>query len=112
MSKKLPKAIRPNVTHQGGPEAQSRVAEPVSAKPRQGSSIAPEDLLLTTPAAPAGTTAGGTEAGRSARAAGAPGGPDGVAEPLTETVAEAASPEVVEAVTSAEAPTTNADQEG
>jgi small subunit ribosomal protein S3 len=59
-----------------------------------------------------GTTAGGTEAGRSARAAGAPGGPDGVAEPLTETVAEAASPEAVEAVTSVEAPTTNADQEG
>ena len=62
MSKKLPKAIRPTVTHTGGPEAQSRVAEPVSAKPRQGSSIAPEDLLLTTPAAPAGTTAGGTTA--------------------------------------------------
>jgi small subunit ribosomal protein S3 len=56
-----------------------------------------------------GTTAGGTEAGRSARAGGAP---EGVAEPLTETVAEAASPEAVEAVTSTEAPTTNADQEG
>src|SRR5215470_20376998 len=56
MSKKLPKAIRPNVTHQGGPEAQSRVAEPVSAKQRQGASIAPEDLLLT-PAATGGTTA-------------------------------------------------------
>lgn len=53
MSKKLPKAIRPNVTHQGGPEAQSRVAEPMPetkrpAKPQRGSSIAPEDLLLTT----------------------------------------------------------------
>jgi len=52
MSKKLPKAIRPNVTHQGGPEAQSRVAEPMPetkrpAKPQRGS-IAPEDLLLTT----------------------------------------------------------------
>jgi uncharacterized protein (DUF697 family) len=55
MSKKLPKAIRPNVTHQGGPEAQSRVAEPMPetkrpAKPQRGSSIAPEDLLLATPA--------------------------------------------------------------
>ena len=55
MSKKLPKAIRPNVTHQGGPEAQSRVAEPLPetkrpAKPQRGSSIAPEDLLLATPA--------------------------------------------------------------
>src|SRR6476659_9544526 len=53
MSKKLPKAIRPNVTHQGGPEAQSRVAQPMPetkrpAKPQRGSSIAPEDLLLTT----------------------------------------------------------------
>src|SRR6185369_14832115 len=53
MSKKLPKAIRPNVTHQGGPEAQSRVAEPMPdtkrpAKPQRGSSIAPEDLLLIT----------------------------------------------------------------
>ena len=53
MSKKLPKAIRPNVTHQGGPEAQSRVVEPMPetkrpAKPQRGSSIAPEDLLLTT----------------------------------------------------------------
>ena len=53
MSKKLPKAIRPNVTHQGGPEAQSRVAEPMPetkrpAKPQRGSSIEPEDLLLTT----------------------------------------------------------------
>ncbi len=58
MSKKLPKAIRPNVTHQGGPEAQSRVAEPMPetkrpAKPQRGSSIAPEDLLLATPAASA-----------------------------------------------------------
>src|SRR6478736_820723 len=55
MSKKLPKAIRPNVTHQGGPEAQSRVVEPMPetkrpAKPQRGSSIAPEDLLLATPA--------------------------------------------------------------
>ena len=55
MSKKLPKAIRPNVTHQGGPEAQSRVVEPMTetkrpAKPQRGSSIAPEDLLLATPA--------------------------------------------------------------
>ena len=53
MSKKLPKAIRPNVTHQGGPEAQSRVVEPMPetkrpAKPQRGSSIEPEDLLLTT----------------------------------------------------------------
>ena len=53
MSKKLPKAIRPNVTHQGGPEAQSRVVEPMPetkrpAKPQRGSSIAPEDLLLAT----------------------------------------------------------------
>jgi uncharacterized protein (DUF697 family) len=63
MSKKLPKAIRPNVTHQGGPEAQSRVAEPVSAKPRQGSSIAPEDLLLTTAA-----SAGSAAADRKGRA--------------------------------------------
>ena len=55
MSKKLPKAIRPNVTHQGGPEAQSRVVEPMPetkrpARPQRGSSIAPEDLLLATPA--------------------------------------------------------------
>jgi uncharacterized protein (DUF697 family) len=55
MRKKLPKAIRPNVTHQGGPEAQSRVVEPMPetkrpAKPQRGSSIAPEDLLLATPA--------------------------------------------------------------
>jgi uncharacterized protein (DUF697 family) len=55
MSKKLPKAIRPNVTHQGGPEAQSRVVEPMPetkrpAKPQRGSSIAPEDLLLATAA--------------------------------------------------------------
>lgn len=53
MSKKLPKAIRPNVTHGGGPEAQSRLAEPMPeakrpAKPQQAPSIAPEDLLLTT----------------------------------------------------------------
>jgi uncharacterized protein (DUF697 family) len=53
MSKKLPKAIRPNVTHRGGPEAQSRLAEPTPeakrpAKPPRASSIAPEDLLLTT----------------------------------------------------------------
>ena len=52
MSKKLPKAIRPNVTHRGGPEAQSRVAEPLPeakrpAKPQQVSSIAPEDLVAT-----------------------------------------------------------------
>jgi len=55
MIKNLPKAIRPNVTHQGGPEAQSRVVEPMPetkrpAKPQRGSSIAPEDLLLATPA--------------------------------------------------------------
>src|SRR5690349_14044261 len=60
MSKKLPKAIRPNVTHQGGPEAQSRVVEPMPetkrpAKPQRGSSIAPEDLLLATPATAAAT---------------------------------------------------------
>jgi uncharacterized protein (DUF697 family) len=53
MSKKLPKAIRPNVTHRGGPEAQSRLAEPMPeakrpANPQHASSIAPEDLLLTT----------------------------------------------------------------
>ncbi len=53
MSKKLPKAIRPNVTHRGGPEAQSRLAEPMPeakrpAKPQHAPSIAPEDLLLTT----------------------------------------------------------------
>jgi uncharacterized protein (DUF697 family) len=52
MSKKLPKAIRPNITHRGGPEAQSRVAEPLReakqpAKPQQASSIAPEDLVAT-----------------------------------------------------------------
>ena len=52
MSKKLPKAIRPNITHRGGPEAQSRVAEPMPeakrpAKPQQVSSIAPEDLVAT-----------------------------------------------------------------
>jgi uncharacterized protein (DUF697 family) len=62
MSKKLPKAIRPNVTHQGGPEAQSRVVEPMPetkrpAKPQRGSSIAPEDLLLATPAASASASA-------------------------------------------------------
>ena len=62
MSKKLPKAIRPNVTHQGGPEAQSRVAEPMPetkrpAKPQRGSSIAPEDLLLATPATAAAASA-------------------------------------------------------
>jgi uncharacterized protein (DUF697 family) len=52
MSKKLPKAIRPNITHRGGPEAQSRVAEPLReakrpAKPQQASSIAPEDIVAT-----------------------------------------------------------------
>lgn len=52
MSKKLPKAIRPNITHRGGPEAQSRVAEPLPeakrpAKSQQVSSIAPEDLVAT-----------------------------------------------------------------
>ena len=52
MSKKLPKAIRPNITHRDGPEAQSRVAEPLPeakrpAKPQQVSSIAPEDLVAT-----------------------------------------------------------------
>ena len=52
MSKKLPKAIRPNVTHRGGPEAQSRLAEPMPeakrpAKSQQASSIAPEDLVAT-----------------------------------------------------------------
>jgi len=62
MSKKLPKAIRPNVTHQGGPEAQSRVVEPMPetkrpAKPQRGSSIAPEDLLLATPATAAAASA-------------------------------------------------------
>jgi uncharacterized protein (DUF697 family) len=62
MSKKLPKAIRPNVTHQGGPEAQSRVVEPMPetkrpARPQRGSSIAPEDLLLATPATAAAASA-------------------------------------------------------
>lgn len=52
MSKKLPKAIRPNVTHGGGPEAQSRMAEPMPetrgpAKTNQASAIAPEDLVAT-----------------------------------------------------------------
>ena len=53
MSKKLPKAIRPNVTHRGGPEAQSRVAEPMPEtrsgrrRSQQASAIAPEDLVAT-----------------------------------------------------------------
>lgn len=52
MSKKLPKAIRPNVTHRGGPEAQSRIAESMPetrgpAKPQRASSIPAEELVAT-----------------------------------------------------------------
>ncbi len=52
MSKKLPKAIRPNVTHRGGPEAPSRMAEPMPetrgpAKTEAGFAIAAEDLVAT-----------------------------------------------------------------
>ena len=52
MSKKLPKAIRPDATRSGAPEVRSRLAEPMPeakrpAKPQQASSIAPEDLVAT-----------------------------------------------------------------
>jgi uncharacterized protein (DUF697 family) len=52
MSKKLPKAIRPNVTHRGGPEAQSRIADPMPetrgpAKLQRASSIPAEELVAT-----------------------------------------------------------------
>src|SRR5215472_7600158 len=52
MSKKLPKAIRPDATRSGGPEVRYRLAEPMPeakrpAKPQQASSIAPEDLVAT-----------------------------------------------------------------
>ena len=74
MSKKLPKAIRPNVTHQGGPEAQSRVVEPMPetkrpAKPQRGSSIAPEDLLLATPATAAASASASADVADSVDAA-------------------------------------------
>src|SRR4029079_2434892 len=73
MSKKLPKAIPPNVTQQRGPEAQSRVVEPMPetkrpARPQRGSSIAPEDLLLATPATAAAASAS-AEVGESVHAA-------------------------------------------